>query len=196
MSDMSEVIVPKSDQINADDLISGPMNITITDVQISGGKEQPVSMFFNGSEKAYRPCKSMCRVMVTAWGADASKYVGRSLTLYCDKKVKWGGMEVGGIRISHMSHIDAPMTMALTATRANKKPFTVTPMVKAEAELQPSNSRAIQPTDRERIEAALFDASMTTAAFLKATSKKSLDDVRDVDAAIEWIANHAVKEAI
>lgn len=128
MNDMNPVIVPKSDQINADDLLSGPMTITINNVKIAGGKEQPVSMFFNGSDKAYRPCKSMCRVIVSAWGADASKYVGRSMTLYCDPKVKWGGMEVGGIRISHMSHIDSAMTMALTVTRANKKPFTVRPL--------------------------------------------------------------------
>lgn len=128
MSDMSAVIVPKSDQINADDLLSGPMTIQITGVKVSSGQEQPVSMFFDGSTKAYRPCKSMARVLVSAWGADSSKYVGRSMTLYCDPKVKWGGMEVGGIRISHMSHLESPLTLALTMTRANKKPFTVRPM--------------------------------------------------------------------
>lgn len=128
MGDMSGVIVPKSDQINADDLLSGPMTITITGVKVSSGQEQPVSMFFDGSTKAYRPCKSMARVLVSAWGADSSKYVGRSLTLYCDPRVKWGGMEVGGIRISHMSHLESPLTLALTMTRANKKPFTVRPM--------------------------------------------------------------------
>lgn len=130
MNDMTHVIVPKSDQINADDLLSGPITITITEVQVKPVQEQPVSIYFEGSDKAYRPCKSMARVLVAAWGPDASKYKGRSLTLYCDPKVKWGGMEVGGIRISHMSDIDSPMTMALTVTRANKKPFTVKPIVR------------------------------------------------------------------
>lgn len=129
MNDMTRVIVPKSDQINADDLLSGPITITITDVKVAPGQEQPVSIYFEGSDKAYRCCKSMSRVLVAAWGPDASKYKGRSLTLYCDPKVKWGGMEVGGIRISHMSHIESAMTMALTVTRANKKPFTVKPIV-------------------------------------------------------------------
>lgn len=133
MNDMTQVIVPKSDQINADDLIAGPTTITITEVQVKAGQEQPVSIYFEGSDKAYRPCKSMARVLVSAWGPDASKYKGRSLTLYCDPKVKWGGMEVGGIRISHMSHIDSAITMALTVTRANKKPFTVKPLVCAAA---------------------------------------------------------------
>lgn len=143
MSDMSSAIVPKSDQINADDLIGGAMTITIRDVKISGGQEQPVSIYFDGSEKAFRPCKSMSRVLVYNWGPDAKKYIGRSLRLFCDPKVKWGGMEVGGIRISHMSDIDSAVTMALTVTRANKKPFTVKPI--AAGNKQPSSAAALPP---------------------------------------------------
>ena len=33
MIDMSETIKPKSNQLNADDLMAGPMTIKITDVQ-------------------------------------------------------------------------------------------------------------------------------------------------------------------
>ena len=129
MSDMHQTIVPKSDQLNADDLIGRDLTIKITGVDIKGGQEQPVSIHFEGDNgKPYKACKSMCRVMVTAWGPDSKKYVGRSMTLYRDAKVKWGGMEVGGIRISHMSDIADDMTMALTMTRANKKPFTVRPI--------------------------------------------------------------------
>jgi hypothetical protein len=129
---MSAAIVPKSDQINADDLIAGPMTITITGVKIAS-TEQPVSVSFEGSNKFYRPCKSMCRVMVSAWGPDSSKYAGRSLTLYCDPSVKWGGMAVGGIRISHMSHIEGPMVMPLTVTKGSRKAYTVQPLVVATA---------------------------------------------------------------
>jgi hypothetical protein len=125
---MLSTIVPKSDQINADDLIGGPRTITVTEVKFSGGTEQPVSMYFEGSDKAFRPCKSMCRVLVAAWGPDAKEYVGRSMTLYRDPSVKWGGMEVGGIRISHMTHIQEQMAMALTATKGVRKPFIVKPL--------------------------------------------------------------------
>lgn len=129
MNDMRQTIVPKSDQLNADDLIGRELTIKITGVDIKGGQEQPVSIFFDGDGgKPYKACKSMCRVMVSAWGADSKKYIGRSMTLYRDPKVKWGGLEVGGIRISHMSDISEDMTMALTMTRANKKPFTVCPL--------------------------------------------------------------------
>ena len=130
MSDMKQVIIPKSDQLNADDLLSGPITVKITAVNVKGGQEQPVSISYEGdSGKPYKPCKSMCRVLVSAWGADSALYVGRSMTLYCDTRVKWGGMEVGGIRISHMTNIADTMTMALTVTRANKKPFVVQPLV-------------------------------------------------------------------
>lgn len=146
MNDMRAVIVPKSDQLNADDLLIGPITITIRDVTIRPGTEQPVSIFYEGDEgKPYKCCKSMARVMVKCWGEDANKYIGRSLTLYCDPKVKWGGMEVGGIRISHMSHINRDMVMALTVTKGNKKPFTVKPLIiKSEAE---NSSDAVMEPD-------------------------------------------------
>lgn len=128
MNDMSATIIPKSDQWNYDDFLAGPITFKITGVKIRPGTEQPVDFVLEGTEKFYRPCKSMCRVAVTAWGSDASKYIGRSLTLYGDPLVKWGGMSVGGIRISHMSHIPEALTMALTATKGSRKPFTVRPL--------------------------------------------------------------------
>lgn len=128
MSDMNSVIVPKSDQWNADDFLAGSRTFKIAGTQVRPGTEQPVSIELEGSSKVFRPCKSMCRVMVNAWGADSSSYVGKSMTLYRDPKVKWGGMEIGGIRIGAMSHIDSPMTMALSESKAVRKPFTVKPL--------------------------------------------------------------------
>lgn len=129
--DMSQVIIPKSDQINADDMIAGPMTFTIRDVRITPGSEQPVSIVLDGTDKFYRPCKSMSRVLVGAWGADAKAYIGRSLTLYRDPEVKWGGLAVGGIRISHMSDLDGVKTMVLTASKGSRKPHKVLPLENA-----------------------------------------------------------------
>lgn len=134
---MADVIVPKSDQWNADDFIAGPRTFTIREVQIRGGQEQPVNILLEGSDKAYRPCKSMSRVLVQAWGPDAKVYIGRSLTLYRDPSVKWGGMEVGGIRISHMSHVEGKMVMQLTATKGQRKPHVVMPLVAEVREIKP-----------------------------------------------------------
>ncbi len=129
MITMLETITPKSDQLNADDLIGGMTKIIkITKTSIAMG-EQPVSIHFEGDNgKPYKPGKSMRRVLVAVWGADANVYTGRYLTLYNDEKVTFGGVETGGIRISHMSHIDRPITVALTASKAKRKPFTVKPL--------------------------------------------------------------------
>lgn len=134
--DMSAFIAPKSDQLNADDLIAGPMTVTITGVGANeGSPEQPISISFEGDDgKPFKPCKSMRRVMVHIWGANASNYVGRSMTLYRDPKVKFGGMQVGGIRISHMTDIpaekmgDGKVQMALTESKAKRAPYTVLPL--------------------------------------------------------------------
>ena len=133
MTDMLAVIEPKSDQINADDLIGRDMTITITKVQVRAGTEQPVSMYFEGSDKAFRPCKTVSRILVAGWGPDTSRYPGRSLTLYRDEAVKWGAMEVGGIRVSAMSDIEKPLVMALTATKGSKRMTTVQPLKVADA---------------------------------------------------------------
>jgi hypothetical protein len=142
--DMTATIAPKSLQLNADDLIAGPRTITITRVSANeGAPEQPVAVSFHGDgNKPYLPCKSMRRVMVSVWGADASAYVGRSMTIYRDPEVVFGGMKVGGIRISHMSDMAGPMTLVLTATRATRKPYTVKPLA-----VEPAKPAAPQVTD-------------------------------------------------
>ena len=130
MTDMNSVITPKSDQLNADTLIGGPRIITISDVSISPGTEQPVTVRYDGDEgKPWKPCKSMSRVLVHAWGPDAKLYAGRLVELYLDPTVKWGGMAVGGVRISRMSHIERDLVMALTATKGKKAMVTVKPLV-------------------------------------------------------------------
>lgn len=129
MVDMTSTITAKSDQMNADDLIGGSVTIKITKISATSDAQQPISLHYEGDEgKPYKPCKSMRRVLVGAWGINGQAYIGRSLTLYRDDKVRFGGIEVGGIRISHMSDIDKPITMALTASKANKKAFTVQPL--------------------------------------------------------------------
>lgn len=129
MTDLSTTIEPKSDQLNADDLIAGDRTITITKVTKSDTPEQPVNIYFEGDKgKPFKPSKSMRRVLVQVWGKDGQQYVGKSMTLYRDPSVKFGGLEVGGIRISHMSHIDKEKTLVLTASKAQRKPFTVKPL--------------------------------------------------------------------
>jgi hypothetical protein len=189
MVDMTPTITPRSDQINADDLIAGPRTITITKVTGNeGNAEQPVNVFFEGDGgKPFRPCKSMRRVMVKVWGPDASKYAGRSMTLYRDPKVKWGGMEVGGIRISHMTGLEKAEVMALTETRSARKPYTVQPL-KVEV-AAPKEDRAVLMAnaliDRARTEDLdAFEADPKVIEQRAWLAKKRPDLSAQVDAAI------------
>lgn len=127
--DLTDTIVPKSDQLNAEDLLTGPRTFTVEKVS-KGSAEQPVDIHlveFPG--RPFRPSKTVRRILVAAWGPEASNYVGRRMTLYRDPAVKFGGMDVGGIRVSHLSHIDKALSLALTVTRGKRQPYTVQPLV-------------------------------------------------------------------
>lgn len=183
MTDMAATIVPKSDQLNADDLIAGPRTITIREVQIAPGTEQPVAVYFQGDDgKPFRPCKSMRRVMVALWGPDASAYAGRSMTLYRDPRVKWGGMEVGGIRISHMSHIDKQTVIVLTETQKARKPFTVAPLVEQKQPPQPAKETPEQAAERARVS--------LLGSILNAATEDALHELRgkvETQKMLDWL---------
>lgn len=131
MNDMSATIIAKSDQINAADIIGTPITMTVREVQIkaAGSDDQPVSIFFEGEKKAFRPCKGVRRLLVHAWGVDANRYIGRSLTLFCDPSVTWAGKEEGGIRVSHMSDIEGEFVFSMRTSRTTTKQYRIKPLV-------------------------------------------------------------------
>jgi hypothetical protein len=128
MSTLEKALAPNSDQLNADDLIAGPITCTITAVRIkeaTGKGQQPIEVDLAEYPRPYRPCKSMGRLLLYVWGVE-SLWVGKRLTLYRDDAVQFGGDKVGGIRISHVSDLGARQKdISLTATRGKKAIFTV-----------------------------------------------------------------------
>ena len=129
--DISESLAANSQQQNADEFLAGPKTVTVSEVK-KGTAEQPVEVHlveFPG--KPFKPAKSVRRVLAAAWGTDASQWAGRRLTIYCDPEVRYAGKAVGGLRVSHVSHIDRPVTVALTVTRGKRESFTVQPLVEA-----------------------------------------------------------------
>jgi hypothetical protein len=143
--DLTESIIPRSDQINADDLIAGPITYTIREV-IQGVAESPFDFKLVETERAYRPSKTMRRVIVNAWGPEAANYAGRRLTLYREPTIKFGGQTVGGIRISALSHIDKRLEVMLQTTRGKREKFTVDPLPDA-----PAPAASVDPQVAERI---------------------------------------------
>lgn len=151
--DMSQFVEAKSDQLNADDLIGGPRTVTITRVVGTGG-DQPVSIHFQGDNgKPFKPCKTIRRVMIGVWGRFANEYVGRSMTLYRDDKVTFGGLETGGIRISHMSHIEKEAVVVVMKTKGKKAGIKIYPLKDAPRQQQQSTDLTLDQA-RDALDAA------------------------------------------
>lgn len=126
--DIANSLAPRSDQINADDLVAGPMTVTIREV-VGGKAEQPYDFLLMETDRAYRPAVTMRRLIAAAWQTtDASKYVGRRLTLFRDPTVRFGKDAVGGVRISHMSHLSERFEVKLQTTRGKRESFVVDPL--------------------------------------------------------------------
>lgn len=124
--DLSKTIIPKSDQLNADDLISGAKTIKIRDVKGGSDEAQPVFIYFYGdNNKPFKPCKSMRRVLVQLWGSESTVFHGRRLTIYREDTVKWAGIETGGIRISHASHIPEATRVLVTVSKGKRVPMVI-----------------------------------------------------------------------
>jgi hypothetical protein len=137
MIDLSKTIEAKTDHLASDDLIGGSKTIKITKVSLVSGDRPTVIDYVGGEGKSYLPCKSMRRVMASVWGLNGADYVGQSMVLYRDNSVRFGGQEVGGIRISHMSGINESVKLSLSVSRGKKKLFQVKPM----------NGKTPQPTE-------------------------------------------------
>ena len=126
--DITDSLAANSAQQNYDEYLAGPKTVTVAEVT-QGTVEQPVNVeLVEFPGKPFKPAKSVRRVLAAAWGTDASQWTGRRLTIYGDPSVRYGGKEVGGLRVSHVSHIDKPITVALTVTRGKRAPFTVQPL--------------------------------------------------------------------
>lgn len=162
VANLRDTIVPKSDQLNAEQLIGKPMTITVTEVRRSVDGDQPLAIHYNGDQgRPYKPCKSMRKVLIFAWGDDGRDWVGKSMTLYCDPNVKWGGVKVGGIRISHLSHVEADLALSLTATKGKKEPV----IIKRLAVQKPKQQQATDDHDLG------FDVAAVSAALESAAAK-------------------------
>lgn len=151
--DITETIAPKSDQLNAEDLLTGPRTFTVEKVT-AGSVEQPVEIHlveFPG--RPFKPSKTARRILVAAWGPEASNYTGRRMTLFRDPAVKFGGMDVGGIRVSHLSDIDKRIQVALTVTRGKRSLFTVEPLPAISADVTEFAGRIASATTLDELDA-------------------------------------------
>jgi hypothetical protein len=126
-TDVSDTILSKSDQLNADDLLSGDITVKIIGVNRCH-QDQPIAIAISGGHQPFKPCKTVRRILVAAWGKDAANWIGQSMTLYRDANVKWAGENVGGIRVKALTGIKGPLTLSLAESRKSKAKITIQPL--------------------------------------------------------------------
>jgi len=127
---LSQAILARSDQLNADDLVGGPRTFTVADVR-RGDADQPVAIVLEEfpASRPFKPSKTVLRLLSHVWGEETDDWPERPrFTLYRDAKVKWAGQEIGGIRVSHMSHIKEPVKIALAESKGKKSLHVVQPL--------------------------------------------------------------------
>lgn len=122
-----------SDQLNATDLIGGPVTFTVIGYSRGPSEKQPLNLHIDGGYKPYRPNTGFRKVLKALWGEVLSNYVGRSFTLFMEPTVRFGKEEMGGIEISHMSHIRKDMTVIINRNRNQRRHVTIKSMPQYDA---------------------------------------------------------------
>lgn len=154
MSDLRVTIEKKTDQLNFEDFLGGVTRIvTIAGVK-KGTKEQQYDILIEGDSRAWRPAVTVLKLLVEAWGDDAKTWVGHRARLYGDPTVTFGNDKVGGIRVSHLSHIDKPVSANLTITRGKRRVHSVDPLTDADVRAAYKDEwRTADPERKKQIEA-------------------------------------------
>jgi hypothetical protein len=136
--DIADALAPKSDQLDAADLIGSPPQVfTITAVREGAprakGEPKTVDITLAEFPRVWRPSKGMLRVLADNYTKDVSKWVGKRVELYGDPDVYFGKERTGGTRISRLSHIDGPRTTRINPRGGKDATWTVKPLPDAPA---------------------------------------------------------------
>lgn len=139
---ISKAILAKSDQLNSSDLIGGPQTVTIAEVR-EGNSDQPVQIHLvEWPGRPFKPSKTVLRILDYAWGEETDDWPqGARMTVFRDPTAKWAGEEVGGIRVSHLSHIAGPFKLALRESQKKSVLHTINPLPDAPT-APPTDKRA------------------------------------------------------
>lgn len=192
--DISDTLAPKSDQLDAVDLLGGARVFTVKGVR-GGSDEQPVQVDLEEFPRPWRPGKSMRRVLAACWGPIATEWIGRRCELYCEPNVIFGGEQVGGTRIKRLSHIDKRQSVPLIIKRGKSAVYTVDPLpdapTPAPAQRFPTRDEVAACDDLHQLQA--WSAASTGAR--KAAIEERIAALMDVPDAIEEPPMSADEEA-
>ena len=149
--DVSDTLIPNTDQLVADDLRTGHRDIKITRVERISDEKRPLAVYFEGDGgKPYLPNVSMRRVIAEAWGVDSRQWVSKWLRLFRNPKIKMGGTEVGGIRISHAYPLAQPeLLISLITTKGKRSLYKLARMEPPEPAPEPRAAPPPLPVEEQ-----------------------------------------------
>lgn len=128
MADIRAAIQPRSDQLNYEDFVSGPGVLTIERTEDYRDEKGQPRVAIHMAERPGRPFKASAtnlRLLAIAWGDEDDDWPGRRVQLSADPTVTFGGKQVGGIRVTALSHLPQRFTAKLSVTRGKKQEFPV-----------------------------------------------------------------------
>lgn len=157
--DVTDALAPKSDQLTFAHVESGPMEVTVARVEqakISVSETQLIIHFMEFPGQPLKPGKIICRVIAKVWGKQAREWIGRRMRLYGDPSIKYGGKAVGGVRLSHMSGLEAPRIVEVSAGAGTRARVPLEPL---DDPIQPHLSAFAAATSLPELKAAWERAS-------------------------------------
>ena len=119
--DITDALAPASDQLDAVELVD-PRTFTIDTGSRLGKREGKTvaEIRLVGFDRVWRPSKGMLDVLAACWGTNGEKWTGHRVTVYNDRSVTFGKERTGGVRISHLSHIDEARDVTIRANGAGR----------------------------------------------------------------------------
>ncbi len=134
MNDFVKFCEAKSDQMNNVDLIGANRIIKITKVKVTATGKQDCTIWFEGDNgKPWKPCKTMGRILMEAWGENIQNFVGKSVELFRDPDATFGLNIVGGIRIRALSDVKEDFTTSVVVSRGQTKPVRIKKLITADS---------------------------------------------------------------
>lgn len=167
--DLQRATQAKSDQLNSCDLLGGSLVAKIVDVK-AGNSDQPVIIVIDSWKQPWKPSKTSLRVLCACWGNEPSAWIGRYAVLYCDETVTWGGEAIGGIRASHLSHIDGEKKIAVNIKKGKKGVQTVLPYYPEDSPEQAPQQPVFWPEEA-------FEKQFKNAEPKLMSGEKAADDI-------------------
>lgn len=167
---IAEDIKAKSDQLNAADLMGGPIVVQIERVE-RGNREQPVVVHISGGHQPWKPSKTALRALAHFWGLQTEAWAGRWVRLYRDPRALWAGKPVGGIMPDAMSHIERAETLTLPYARSKTNDHAVARLDPPQS-APPTLDAIIDPAGITRAQVAAWLASKNRPALTAETEAK------------------------